>query len=62
MTDVHASKSSPQKYARKVATELFTREELSEGIYKKVGPITRKELSHGRCGLITSKMFKHMLL
>ena len=44
MTEIRASKSSPQKYERKVATELFTREERSEEIYIKSGTNNQKRV------------------
>lgn len=55
LTDIYGSKSSPQKYARKVASHLFTKEELSKGICKKIGSTTREELSPGRCSVLRSK-------
>ena len=52
---MYASKTSPQKYARKVLSQLFSKEELSHCIFKKVGPTTRQELSPNRCSVLESK-------
>ncbi|XP_062509827.1 uncharacterized protein LOC134185951 [Corticium candelabrum] len=65
LTGIYASKTSPQKYARKVVGQLFSKKELSHSIFRKVGPTSRKELSPTRCNIVTNCLeklyFKEML-
>ena len=56
LTDIYASPSSPQKYARKLMPHLFSNEEMSEGLFPKVGPSTRQQLSPSRRNFLNSNV------
>jgi hypothetical protein len=56
LTDIPCSANSPQKFARKVMSQVFSKREMASGLFKKVGQSAKQELSPNRCSLIMSKL------
>ncbi|XP_062516254.1 uncharacterized protein LOC134191650 [Corticium candelabrum] len=52
LTDIPCSPSSPQKYARKLLDEVYTKEEMASGLFNKIGFSTKEVLSPTRKTLI----------
>ena len=46
LTDLLCSASPPQKYARKLLDEVYTKEELASGLFNKVGFSARSSFSN----------------
>ena len=57
LTDIPCSPSSPQKYARKLLDEVYTKEEMASGLFNKIGFSTKEVLSPTRKTLIWSKCY-----
>lgn len=57
LTAIHADPKQPQKYARKVLQHLFSNEELSTGIYQKVGNTSRYVLDPARLQILEGKEY-----